>query len=147
MNFKLKIAGIFAGLFGLTLLTSAISPKNTPLEVGNQAPEISISTAAGKSFLLSELRGERVVLNFWSVKDAESRIQNIRLASIAERNGEKFVGICTDSDRELALEVMRADGVDPEMQYFADASDCSMYLPQGVSTVKLDPYGILAAID
>ncbi|MDE6342610.1 MAG: hypothetical protein K2K93_09845, partial [Muribaculaceae bacterium] len=106
MNFKLKTAGLLAGLAGLTVLTSAISSKNVPLEVGNHVPEISICNAEGQSFLLSDLQGENVVVNFWSVKDAESRIRNIRLARDAERNGVKYVSLCTDEDHDLEVEVM-----------------------------------------
>lgn len=148
MNFKLKAAGIFAGLFGLTLLTSAVSPENIPLEVGNRVPEFFISKSDGEPFLLSRMHGESLVLNFWSVKDAESRIQNIRLARNAERNGEKYIGLCTDSDRRLAEEVMRADGIDPEMQYFvAPQALQTLGCSASLGTVKIDPSGNIAEID
>lgn len=80
MNLNLKIAGIFAGLAGVVALTSAISTNNVPLEVGNQAPEIATVNVSGDMVRLSEMKGQEVILNFWSVKDAESRISNIRLA-------------------------------------------------------------------
>ena len=148
MNFKLKTAGILAGATGMMMLTSAISNDNVPLEVGNQAPEISISKADGKSIRLSELKGESVIVNFWSVKDAESRISNIRLAREAERNGVKYIGMCLDDDRQLAEEVMRADNMSESTQYFADRQIKEAYLDgSNVRTVKIDPYGIVAAID
>ncbi len=148
MNFKLKSAGILAGAVGLTLLTSAVSTKNVPLEVGNQAPEISLSDSEGGSVLLSELKGKEVVLNFWSVNDAESRISNVRLARDAERSGAKYFGICIDSDRQLAEEVMKADNVATDQLYFADRQVTDEYqLAKGTRTVKIDPYGIVAAID
>ncbi len=148
MNFKLKTAGLLAGIAGLTVLTSAISSKNVPLEVGNHVPEISICNADGQSFLLSDLQGEDVVVNFWSVKDAESRIRNIRLARDAERNGVKYVSLCTDEDHDLALEVMSADGLQPQTQYFTDPRiNEGDLMDQGISTVKIDPYGIVAEID
>ncbi|MBD5278473.1 MAG: redoxin domain-containing protein [Bacteroides sp.] len=148
MNFKLKPAGFLGGAVLLMVLTSAVSTKNVPLEVGYQAPEISISKPDGERFLLSDLQGENVVVNFWSVSDAESRISNIRLARDAERNGAKYIGMCVDSDRRLAEEVMAADGVAPENQYFTDPQIHNKYLlDQGIRTVKIDPYGIVAAID
>lgn len=148
MNFKLKSAGFLVAAVGLTLLTSAVSTKNVPLEVGNQVPEISISKADGTSMMLSELKGENVIVNFWSVKDAESRISNIRLAREAERTGAKYVGMCIDSDRQLATEVMKADNGSADHLYFADRQVTDEYqLTKGTRTVKIDPYGIVAAID
>ncbi len=67
MTFKLKPTGILVAAVGLTLLTSAVSTKNVPLEVGNQAPEISISHADGSSVMLSDLKGVDLTVNFWSV--------------------------------------------------------------------------------
>ncbi len=148
MTFKLKPTGILVAAVGLTLLTSAVSTKNVPLEVGNQAPEISISHADGSSVMLSDLKGEDVIVNFWSVKDAESRISNIRLAREAERTGAKYIGMCIDSDRQLAQEVMNADNVSADHLYFADRQVTDEYqLSKGTRTVKIDPYGIVAAID
>ena len=150
MNLKLKTTGILAGagILGLMVLTSAVSTKNVPLEVGNQAPEISISNAEGHSVLLSDLKGEDVILNFWSAMDAESRISNVRLAREAERTGAKYIGMCIDSDRQLAEEVMKSDNVSTEHLYFADPQVTDEYqLTKGTRTVKIDPYGIVAAID
>ena len=148
MNFKLKSAGILAAAVGTLWLTSAVSMKNVPLEVGNQAPEISITPLSGESVLLSDLKGEDVIVNFWSVKDAESRIANVRLAREAEKTGAKYIGMCIDSDRQLAAEVMNADKVSTDHLYFADRQVTDEYqLASGTRTVKIDPYGIVAAID
>lgn len=148
MSFKLKFTGVLVAVVGLTLLTSAVSTKNVPLEVGNQAPEISIFHADGSSMMLSELKGENVIVNFWSVKDAESRISNIRLAKEAELTGAKYIGMCIDSDRQLAREVMNADNVSADHLFFADSQVADEYqLSKGTRTVKIDPYGIVAAID
>ncbi len=148
MNFKLKSAGVLAAVVGTLWLTSAVSTKNVPLEVGNQAPEISITGSNGESILLSELQGEEVIVNFWSVKDAESRISNVRLAREAERSGAKYIGMCIDSDRQLAAEVMKADRISTDNLYFADRQVTDEYqLAKGTRTVKIDPYGVVAAID
>ncbi|MBD5274708.1 MAG: redoxin domain-containing protein [Bacteroides sp.] len=149
MNFKLKSAGVLAGgMIGMFVLTSAVSMKNIPLEVGNQAPEISITHSNGETVMLSELQGGDVIVNFWSVKDAESRIANVRLAREAERSGAKYIGMCIDSDRQLAEEVMKADRVSTEYLYFADRQVTDEYqLANGTRTVKIDPYGTVAAID
>ncbi|MDE7345559.1 MAG: redoxin domain-containing protein [Muribaculaceae bacterium] len=148
MNFKLKSAGFLLAVVGTLWLTSAVSTKNVPLEVGNQAPEISITDSNGESLLLSDLKGDDVIVNFWSINDAESRILNVRLAREAEKTGAKYIGMCIDSDRQLAAEVMKADRVSTDNLYFADRQVTDEYqLAKGTRTVKIDPYGIVAAID
>ncbi|MDE6380264.1 MAG: hypothetical protein K2L11_07305 [Muribaculaceae bacterium] len=148
MNLKHISAGIIAAVVGTLWLTSAVSTKNVPLEVGRQAPEISIVGSNGESVLMSDLKGEDVIVNFWSVKDAESRIENVRLAREAEKSGAKYIGMCIDADRQLAEEVMKGDGVSTDHLYFADPQVTDEYqLAKGTRTVKIDPYGIVAAID
>ena len=148
MNLKHISAGVIAAVVGTLWLTSAVSTKNVPLEVGNQAPEISITQSNGESVMLSDLKGGEVIVNFWSVKDAESRIANVRLAREAEKSGAKYIGMCIDSDRQLAAEVMKADRVSTDHLYFADRQVTDEYqLANGTRTVKIDPYGIVAAID
>ena len=148
MNLKLKIAGVFAGIAGIVALTSAISTNNVPLEEGNQAPEITAFNANGNTLRLSELKGQDIIINFWSVKDAESRIKNVRLAREAESNGAKYIGICVDSDKSLAQEVVRTDQISIDDLYFADEQICEEYqFSHGTRTVKIDPYGIVAEID
>lgn len=148
MNFKLKLAGVFAGLAGVVALTSAISTENVPLEVGNHAPEISAVNANGNTVRMSDFEGHDVILNFWSIKDAESRIRNVRLEREAERSGAKYMAMCVDSDQEIAREVMKADGLNAENQYFSDGQISDEYLlDQGIRTVKIDPYGIVAKIN
>lgn len=148
MNFKLKTAGLAIGTAGMMMLTSAMSVSDVPLEVGNQAPELSVSDVDGNFLSLSELEGKDVILNFWSLSDAESRISNIRLSRDAERKGARFISLCVDSDTVLAEEVMRADNLPRKSRFFANKRAIDNYmLDEGVRTVKIDPYGIVAAID
>lgn len=64
MNFKLKTAGILAVASGIVMLTSAMSVDNVPLEVGNQAPELSLISTDGRSEQIAQLKGENVIVNF-----------------------------------------------------------------------------------
>lgn len=148
MKFKLKTAGLAAAAVGMMVLTSAVSESNVPLEVGIHAPELTVANPDGSSLNLADLKGENVIVNFWSVRDAESRISNIRLANDAERSGAKFISLCVDSDRALAAEVLKADRIPSESSFFANEKIKEDFLlDSGVRTVKIDPYGIVAAID
>lgn len=147
MNFKLKVAGLFVALSGVVALTSAISTENVPLEIGNQAPEFSTVNLNGESVSLSDLKGQDVIVNFWSVTDAESRIRNVRLENEAERLGARYIGLCVDADRQLAHEVIKADRLSDKNQCLVNEMIADEYLAQGLLTVKIDPYGIVAEID
>lgn len=148
MNFKLKFAGLLAGIAGMVVLTSAMSLGNVPLEVGNEAPEFAMIKSDGSTFRLSHLKGEDVTISFWSIKDAESRAENIRLARKAEAEGTKYIGMCVDSDESLAREVIKADALPSDTQYFANDQIRKEYLKDAqLPTIKIDPYGVVAAID
>jgi peroxiredoxin len=39
----------------------------TPPAIGNQAPDFTVTNLAGKTVVLTDFRGKKVLLNFWSV--------------------------------------------------------------------------------
>lgn len=60
--FVIFIAGLFVVLFGVIKEeTSRISTT-----VGLDAPEVSLRDASGKTYILSELKGSVVFINFWA---------------------------------------------------------------------------------
>lgn len=147
MNLKLKAAGLIAGVVATVALTSAISLSDVPLEVGNKAPEFTLSQGNDQKLALADLKGKNTTIHFWSVMDAESRIENIRLASSAEKNGENYIGICVDKDVDLAKEVMEADNLPKQARYFANEQVKDEYLENAQTrTVKIDSYGTVAAL-
>ncbi|ASS74175.1 hypothetical protein CIG75_03695 [Tumebacillus algifaecis] len=57
-------------LLSLTLFLAACGtgqePKTVPLKPGQLAPDFTLTTMSGQSVTLSELRGQKVFLNFWA---------------------------------------------------------------------------------
>ncbi|MFD1360469.1 TlpA family protein disulfide reductase [Lentibacillus salinarum] len=43
-----------------------VPPGETGVEEGNFAPDFEVDTLSGDTFRLSELRGQKVILNFWA---------------------------------------------------------------------------------
>jgi len=43
-----------------------VPPGETGIETGNVAPDFEVETLSGDTFRLSDLRGEKVILNFWA---------------------------------------------------------------------------------
>jgi peroxiredoxin len=58
------ILAILIGALGFTFYTNFFTSK-AMVEVGDQAPDFVLTSLDGKTYQLSELRGQGVFLNFW----------------------------------------------------------------------------------
>lgn len=80
------LGAVFA--FGLSRDPSAVLPVN----VGKQAPDFAARTLDGsRTVRLSELRGQVVVLNFWSSWCAECRVEHPALTQVWSRYRDQGV--------------------------------------------------------
>lgn len=123
------------------------------LREGDEAPLLILSTESNASDI-KNLKGKYVLINFWSVKDPESRIANRRLANLVATLPEsqiEFVSICTDEDRTLQREIMLTDGIKDSTFAFS-ASDFAQevledyQVNRGYRSFLLDPFGNLKKI-
>lgn len=64
--------------------TSAVDLRPAPV-VGRPAPDFTLTTATGKTFTLSSLRGTPVVLNFWATWCPPCRAELPELQAASER--------------------------------------------------------------
>lgn len=99
------------GLLALALLLTAV--PGLALDVGKPAPDLEIALADGKSFKLSEARGEVVVINLWATWCEFCREEMPALESYYRRHkaeGLRLVAVSMDDTGAdaLAREVMRA---------------------------------------
>lgn len=82
--------------------------------VGQQAPDFSISTLAGKSFNLSALKGKYVVLDFWASWCTPCRAANQKIKPIYEHyknKGFEMVSVSMDDKRNLWENAVKKDGL------------------------------------
>ncbi|HZG60044.1 MAG TPA: thiol-disulfide oxidoreductase ResA [Anoxybacillus sp.] len=65
---KLLATFLLLGLvgYGLWQVLATGNEKTTGLEIGNAAPDFALKTLEGKEIRLSELKGKKVILNFWA---------------------------------------------------------------------------------
>lgn len=89
-------------LQGNPTAVASFAPQNTPSalleqqsglpQVGNVAPDISISTPDGKTYKLSDFRGKPVMLNFWAswCGPCTAEMKNIE-AVYQQHTGDDFV--------------------------------------------------------
>ncbi|MDE6772134.1 MAG: peroxiredoxin family protein [Muribaculaceae bacterium] len=133
-------------------LSSAIPSGSHSLEIGSEAPSISLSPEAGKN--IGSLDGKRVIVNFWSAEDPSSRIANRKLSRLAESDSfsdTRFVSVCIDSDKSIASEIARIDRISDNVVSLGKEDVTSDVLEDfqtatGCRTFIIDRFGILKQI-
>ncbi|MFD2925666.1 TlpA family protein disulfide reductase [Halobacillus naozhouensis] len=71
---------------------TAITPPNAPdgLEVGEKAPNFTLKTLDGETLSLSDLRGEKVMLNFWATWCPPCREEMPRMERFHQKYGDEI---------------------------------------------------------
>lgn len=107
MNYKLLILSSTIALF----LSSAVPSERHSLKIGEPIPRISL--LSNSKLHSRTINPENAIINFWSVKDASSRVANLYLSKLAERgeSNKRIISICLDNDRILASEIMTVDAI------------------------------------
>ncbi|MDE6578179.1 MAG: peroxiredoxin family protein [Muribaculaceae bacterium] len=147
----MKTKYFFISLVFAAFLSSSIPAGNHSLEIGKEAPALSLSN---KSKSLADAEGKYVIVNFWSADDPDSRMANMKLSKFADslpQSKVKFIGICTDADSSLSNEIMKADGI-PFSAISLDASDITsqtaedFQIATGNRSFLIDPFGNLVSV-
>lgn len=147
----MKTKSLFLSLAIATFLTSAIPSANHSLEIGEEAPQLSLSSSSDAVIPSGH---SKTVLLFWSASDPASRVANHRLSKIAEsENNEnvRFVSISIDKDTALASMIEEADGIsDKVISLHRDDISADVLrdyqTSTGCRTFTIDSYGILRHI-
>ena len=137
----------------LLIFTSSYNSYNVDINIGSFAPNFEIAKE-GKSTKLSELRGNYVVVNFWTSDNAESRIRNIqydRLFKALDRNSN-FIAINFDEIEGLQKELIKVDKLSDKSQFHdGSGTDSEVYksyhLESGMNSFLLDKDGKIIAIN
>lgn len=105
---------LLAGLLVLIVLVwGLLKPGPASLQVGEQAPDFTLSLLDGGEIRLRELRGQVVVLNFWASWCGPCRLEAPVLEQVwnAYRDKAAFVGIAHDDTQQRARAFVRHYGV------------------------------------
>lgn len=102
----------------LLFLTSSVSTESTEATLNKTAPLFKL-VRGNKTIDLQRLRGEYVLVNFWSVEDAQSRINNVRYDRIVKNSNNElnFISINIDTDYQLYSQILEIDKLEKRNQY------------------------------
>lgn len=88
--------------------------KATGPAIGSIAPEITLPDVNGKSFSLSSLRGNYVLVDFWASWCGPCRMENPKLVEVYNKFKSKnftILGVSLDKTKEDWIEAINKDGL------------------------------------
>lgn len=143
--------------FVVMLLTmSAFVDVRRSARIGSEAPTFIVERA-DSSLSLDGLRGKKVVLSFWSAADAQSRLDQNRLAAAIRNAGEDsetaVVSVNLDRSEKLMKGIAAMDNLDNDSQFnVGDATAESAIreafeMADGLRTFIIDERGIIVKVD
>ena len=137
----------------LLIFTSSYNSYNVDISIESFAPNFEIAKE-GKSIKLSEMRGNYVVVNFWTSDNAESRIRNIQYDRFFKSldNKSNFIAINFDESKELQKELVKIDNLSDKSQFHDGSGNesevyKSYHLESGMNSYLLDKDGKILAIN
>lgn len=158
----LKITALFAVI---TFTIAAHTTRMVDAAPGQIAPDFELtatdiktddSTSPSRSFYISDLKGEYVLVNFWSTTDAASRVAAGSYDQLMKDNDFggrlNLLNLNFDDNEALFEAIVRQDGLDTAMQYHlqgeaADRIAKSYHLDEGFRALLLDPSGKIIAVN
>ncbi len=106
---------LISALAALPILASAQQERLTNVQLGQQAPEIVMSSPTGEVLRLSQLKGKVVLVDFWASWCRPCRMDNPFVRSTYHQyknqlftNGEGFAVFSVSLDRQGGLENWKA---------------------------------------
>ncbi|NDW09108.1 thioredoxin-like domain-containing protein [Dysgonomonas sp. 520] len=145
------LGGIFLLGSSYTTRTSEISEGISP---GNLIPNLKIENNLGQKIDLHQLKGVKVLVNFWAAYDAESRMRNIQLWNTLKGENEQIVliSVSFDESKSVFEKTLLVDGIDSEYQFLdTKGSESEIYkrhrLEKGFRNYLIDENGVIIAKD
>lgn len=116
----LLVAGVFIGLVSTTSKTTKPTEGIYP---GDLFPEIeNLKDEAGTTINFTDLKGQKVLVNFWASYDADSRMKNVLMSNIIEQNDYpvKMISVSFDKNEKVFEKTIVADNMNQSWQCWAD---------------------------
>ena len=145
---------IAALLIGLLLFAGGYADSHYKTAPGHQAPFLSMNDA-DSMLTLDRMKGDYVLVNFWSSSDATSRQAANLYTAWQRRHPEaklKMLGINFDDSEGLFHEIVRRDSLVAEEQFYvrgdtARAIFDNYGLSDGFGAVLIGPDGHIIALN
>lgn len=145
-----------AVLASLMLMSSSVNKSipATGYQPGNAIPNVAILDLDGNVLKLSDLKGKKVVLNFWAAYDAQSRATNVQLYNYLTKNSAdvEFLSVSFDQNRNVFEKTLLLDRIESS-SHFCDVNgpNSGIYkefdLSKGFKSYLIDENGVIAATD
>jgi peroxiredoxin len=148
------IAGVaLISLSSNTSRTSGLSSEG--IYPGNRFPDIkNLENKSGTKMNLSDLKGQKVLVNFWAAYDAPSHKDNVLFANIIENRKYpvRMVSVSFDKNESVFERTLAMDRLDTEYQFMAKKTEYSdLYdrcqLRQGFRNYLIDEDGVIVAMN
>ncbi len=149
----MKKTFLIAALFiGVLLFAGGYAESRHSSPVGLKAPALAIEEA-DSMINLDRLRGDYVLLTFWTSTDAPSR-QAANLYTAWERRNPdsdvKIIGLNFDDSQALFQEIVRRDSLENDQHFHISGERAKLLsdrygLDQGYGSVLIDPEGKIMA--
>ena len=116
-----KIFITIATMALLTLFTSAYNNQMADSRVGYQAPNFTVERG-DSTVSLQQLRGQRVMVTFWSTTDGESRLSNMKHDRNSTHDGMTHLSVNMDRSEGVYQMAIRMDRLHKKSQFHADSA-------------------------
>ena len=123
-NLKYFLIAVVA-VMSLSLITVRTSRLSESINPGDPIPDINnLENVSGSTMSLSDLRGQKVLVNFWAAYDANSRRDNILFSKLTEEEDSpiRMVSVSFDKSKSVFEKTVSVDEVDENSQYYVEAN-------------------------
>jgi len=122
LKFFLMFGVIFVVLSSYSLRATELSEGIYP---GELFPEIhELKNISGENVRLSDLRGEKVFVNFWAAYDADSHMGNVLFSRKIEKEAYpvKMISLSLDKSKSVFEKTVILDKIDVSLQLWVNGS-------------------------
>jgi len=152
LKYFLIAAIAFISLSSNTSGTSSLSEGIYP---GNLFPDIkNLENESGTKINLSDLKGQKVLVNFWAAYDADSHKDNVLLSRLIESKNYpvKMLSVSFDKVESVFERTVKMDKIDPLYQFLVKNEESSdlfnqFRLERGFKNYLLDENGVIVAMN
>lgn len=122
---------------------------------GDLFPDIkNIENVSGAKINMLDLKGKKVLVNFWAASNADSRKDNVLFSNIITRKGYpiQMVSISFDRSETVFEKTVAIDRIDKENQFWVNGKVHSelfkrYQLEKGFKSYLIDENGIIMAVN
>lgn len=133
--------------------TSGTTQPSEGIYPGDLFPDITnIENVSGATINLLDLKGKKVLVNFWAASDADSRKDNVLFSNIINRKNYpvQMVSVSFDKSEAVFERTVDIDKVDKTYQFWANGKVHAdlfkrYHLDRGFKTYLIDESGQIVA--